>query len=239
MQTVVSESEAINELLGEFEGSQNSASEANSGKLAGADDAANEAKSDGADGKNSEQDANKNEAQNGEIAAINKQLAALAEMVKELKEAKTSQPNKSDFASASSELEGLGLNAASEQIKGITDKFAAIEQTLKNSEEIAKNQEIFSQNVASLKKDFGEIDINELAKWAKENGVMSLLNTPKYESWKALARLFTKINRVKPSSDEITKNSGANSATTLEKLNKGESVSDIEIGAMLLAEIGG
>ncbi|EAU00313.1 hypothetical protein [Campylobacter curvus] len=124
-------------------------------------------------------------------------------------------------------LEQLGLSQMQAQINEIVAKQA-------EAQEQARRQAVFNQNVTQFEKEFPTIKPEELGKFAEANGALDFLGE-NYNGWKLVAMAM--INKAAPQSepDAIVGNGGGkNEVSAFDRLKKGESVSDLEIGAELL-----
>lgn len=124
-------------------------------------------------------------------------------------------------------LEQLGLSQMQAQINEIVAKQA-------EAQEQARRQAVFNQNITQFEKEFPTIKPEELGKFAEANGALDFLGE-NYNGWKLVAMAM--INKAAPQSepDAIVGNGGGkNEVSAFDRLKKGESVSDLEIGAELL-----
>ena len=124
-------------------------------------------------------------------------------------------------------IEQLGLSQMQAQINEIAAKQA-------EAQEQARRQAVFNQNIAQFEKEFPTIKPQELGKFAEANGALDFLGE-NYNGWKLVAMAM--INKAAPQSepDAIVGNGGGkNEVSAFDRLKKGESVSDLEIGAELL-----
>ena len=131
-------------------------------------------------------------------------------------------------------LESMGLGDIG-QIKEQLVQFQAAQAA---AAEQARQQEIFNKNSAEFKKDFPTIKLEELGKFADENGFMPLLGE-NYDGWKAVAKTMISLAKVSGEPDPIIgSNRGAGGVSAFERVKKGENVSDIELGAEILKSAG-
>ena len=124
-------------------------------------------------------------------------------------------------------IEQLGLSQMRAQINEIAAKQA-------EAQEQARRQAVFNQNITQFEKEFPTIKPQELGKFAEANGALDFLGE-NYNGWKLVAMAM--INKAAPQSepDAIVGNGGGkNEVSAFDRLKKGESVSDLEIGAELL-----
>lgn len=131
-------------------------------------------------------------------------------------------------------LESMGLG----DLGQIKEQLAQFQAAQAAAAEQARQQEIFSKNSAEFKKDFPTIKLEELGKFADENGFMPLLGE-NYDGWKAVAKAMINLAKVSGEPDPIIgSNRGAGGVSAFERVKKGESVSDIELGAEILKSAG-
>lgn len=131
-------------------------------------------------------------------------------------------------------LESMGLG----DIGQIKEQLAQFQAAQAAAAEQARQQEIFSKNSAEFKKDFPTIKLEELGKFADENGFMPLLGE-NYDGWKAVAKAMIGLAKVSGEPDPIIgSNRGAGGVSAFERVKKGENVSDIELGAEILKSAG-
>ena len=131
-------------------------------------------------------------------------------------------------------LESMGLG----DIGQIKEQLAQFQAAQAAAAEQARQQEIFNKNSAEFKKDFPTIKLEELGKFADENGFMPLLGE-NYDGWKAVAKAMIGLSKVSGEPDPIIgSNRGAGGVSAFERVKKGENVSDIELGAEILKSAG-
>ena len=131
-------------------------------------------------------------------------------------------------------LESMGLG----DIGQIKEQLAQFQAAQAAAAEQARQQEIFNKNSAEFKKDFPTIKLEELGKFADENGFMPLLGE-NYDGWKAVAKAMINLAKVSGEPDPIIgSNRGAGGVKAFERVKKGENVSDIELGAEILKSAG-
>lgn len=131
-------------------------------------------------------------------------------------------------------LESMGLG----DIGQIKEQLAQFQAAQAAAAEQARQQEIFNKNSAEFKKDFPTIKLEELGKFADENGFMPLLGE-NYDGWKAVAKAMINLAKVSGEPDPIIgSNRGAGGVSAFERVKKGENVSDIELGAEILKSAG-
>ena len=131
-------------------------------------------------------------------------------------------------------LESMGLG----DIGQIKEQLAQFQAAQAAAAEQARQQEIFNKNSAEFKKDFPTIKLEELGKFADENGFMPLLGE-NYDGWKAVAKAMINLAKVSGEPDAIIgSNRGAGGVNAFERVKKGENVSDIELGAEILKSAG-
>ena len=131
-------------------------------------------------------------------------------------------------------LESMGLG----DLGQIKEQLAQFQAAQAAAAEQARQQEIFNKNSAEFKKDFPTIKLEELGKFADENGFMPLLGE-NYDGWKAVAKTMISLAKVSGEPDPIIgSNRGAGGVSAFERVKKGENVSDIELGAEILKSAG-
>lgn len=131
-------------------------------------------------------------------------------------------------------LESMGLG----DLGQIKEQLAQFQAAQAAAAEQARQQEIFNKNSAEFKKDFPTIKLEELGKFADENGFMPLLGE-NYNGWKAVAKAMINLAKVSGEPDPIIgSNRGAGGVNAFERVKKGENVSDIELGAEILKSAG-
>ena len=131
-------------------------------------------------------------------------------------------------------LESMGLG----DIGQIKEQLAQFQAAQAAAAEQARQQEIFNKNSAEFKKDFPTIKLEELGKFADENGFMPLLGE-NYDGWKAVAKAMIGLAKVSGEPDPIIGgNRGTGGVSAFERVKKGENVSDIELGAEILKSAG-
>lgn len=164
--------------------------------------------------------------------------APVAQAPKETPKSEEATPKESAPAVMTPEqqamLESMGLG----DIGQIKEQLAQFQAAQAVAAEQARQQEIFSKNSAEFKKDFPTIKLEELGKFADENGFMPLLGE-NYDGWKAVAKAMINLAKVSGEPDPIIgSNRGAGGVSAFERVKKGESVSDIELGAEILKSAG-
>lgn len=131
-------------------------------------------------------------------------------------------------------LDSMGLG----DIGQIREQLAQFQAAQAAAAEQARQQEIFNKNSAEFKKDFPTIKLEELGKFADENGFMPLLGE-NYDGWKAVAKAMINLAKVSGEPDPIVGgNRGAGTVSAFDRMEKGESVSDVELGAEILKTAG-
>lgn len=164
--------------------------------------------------------------------------APVAQAPKETPKSEEATPKQSAPAVMTPEqqamLESMGLG----DIGQIKEQLAQFQAAQAAAAEQARQQEIFSKNSAEFKKDFPTIKLEELGKFADENGFMPLLGE-NYDGWKAVAKAMINLAKVSGEPDPIIgSNRGAGGVSAFERVKKGENVSDIELGAEILKSAG-
>lgn len=164
--------------------------------------------------------------------------APVAEAPKETPKSEEATPKQSAPAVMTPEqqamLESMGLG----DIGQIKEQLAQFQAAQAAAAEQARQQEIFSKNSAEFKKDFPTIKLEELGKFADENGFMPLLGE-NYDGWKAVAKAMITLAKVSGEPDPIIgSNRGAGGVNAFDRVKKGENVSDVELGAEILKSAG-
>lgn len=164
--------------------------------------------------------------------------APVAEAPKETPKSEEATPKESAPAVMTPEqqamLESMGLG----DLGQIKEQLAQFQAAQAAAAEQARQQEIFNKNSAEFKKDFPTIKLEELGKFADENGFMPLLGE-NYDGWKAVAKAMINLAKVSGEPDAIIgSNRGAGGVNAFERVKKGENVSDIELGAEILKSAG-
>lgn len=131
-------------------------------------------------------------------------------------------------------LDSMGLG----DIGQIREQLAQFQAAQAAVAEQARQQEIFNKNSAEFKKDFPTIKLEELGKFADENGFMPMLGED-YDGWKAVAKAMIAIAKTNGEPDPIIgSNRNSNEVGAFDRMKKGESVSDVELGAEILKTAG-
>ena len=164
--------------------------------------------------------------------------APVAQAPKETPKSEEATPKQSAPAVMTPEqqamLESMGLG----DIGQIKEQLAQFQAAQAAAAEQARQQGIFNKNAAEFKKDFPTIKLEELGKFADENGFMPLLGE-NYDGWKAVAKAMIGLAKVSGEPDPIIgSNRGAGGVSAFERVKKGENVSDIELGAEILKSAG-
>lgn len=164
--------------------------------------------------------------------------APVAEAPKETPKSEEATPKESAPAVMTPEqqamLESMGLG----DLGQIKEQLAQFQAAQAAAAEQARQQEVFNKNSAEFKKDFPTIKLEELGKFADENGFMPLLGE-NYDGWKAVAKAMINLAKVSGEPDPIIgSNRGAGGVNAFERVKKGENVSDIELGAEILKSAG-
>nr|WP_314566556.1 HIT family hydrolase [uncultured Campylobacter sp.] len=164
--------------------------------------------------------------------------APVAQAPKETPKSEEATPKESAPAVMTPEqqamLESMGLG----DLGQIKEQLAQFQAAQAAAAEQARQQEIFNKNSAEFKKDFPTIKLEELGKFADENGFMPLLGE-NYDGWKAVAKAMINLAKVSGEPDPIIgSNRGAGGVNAFERVKKGENVSDIELGAEILKSAG-
>ena len=131
-------------------------------------------------------------------------------------------------------LDSIGLG----DIGQIREQLAQFQAAQAAAAEQARQQGIFNKNSAEFEKDFPTSKLEELGKFADENGFMPLLGE-NYDGWKAVAKAMINLAKVSGEPDPIIgSNRGTNEAGAFDRIKKGENVSDVELGAEILKAAG-
>lgn len=226
----MTENEAIESLVGELAGEQ--ANEAQGNQEANATQGAGEqaAQTDTKEGAGAKADGGANFSPDA-MAKVMVEAMKAAEAAKQVPNDANQGGQPAIPANVSLEqqqmLEQLGLSQMQAQINEIAAKQA-------EAQEQARRQAVFNQNITQFEKEFPTIKPEELGKFAEANGALDFLGE-NYNGWKLVAMAM--INKAAPQSepDAIVGNGGGkNEVSAFDRLKKGESVSDLEIGAELL-----
>ena len=178
------------------------------------------------------------QASEAQEAAQETSQAPVAEAPKEAPKSEEATPKESAPTVMTPEqqamLESMGLG----DLGQIKEQLAQFQAAQAAAAEQARQQEIFNKNSAEFKKDFPTIKLEELGKFADENGFMPLLGE-NYDGWKAVAKAMINLAKVSGEPDPIIgSNRGAGGVNAFERVKKGENVSDIELGAEILKSAG-
>ncbi|AQW85560.1 hypothetical protein CPIN18021_0298 [Campylobacter pinnipediorum subsp. caledonicus] len=127
-------------------------------------------------------------------------------------------------------LKELGLSDYNQKMQELQAFKAQQEQMM----EQARKQELFNQNINMFEKEFPTIKPEDLGKFAEENGVIDLLGED-YKGWKIVAKAMLNTATPKETPDDIIGTNGATAKSdTFERIKRGESVSNVDIGEELL-----
>ncbi|MDL0090071.1 HIT family hydrolase [Campylobacter gastrosuis] len=127
-------------------------------------------------------------------------------------------------------LEQLGLS----ELAGATEQIKAMQAQMAQQAEEARRQNVFNQNISMFEKEFPTINPQEFGEFAKTHGFDGYLGED-YNLWRLVANTMLQVATPKNKPDEIIGNGGGkNEISAFERIKKGEEVSDIEIGAELL-----
>ena len=171
--------------------------------------------------------------------AATQETSATEQAIEAPKEAPKSEATQKESASAvtpeqQAMLDSIGLG----DIGQIREQLAQFQAAQAAAAEQARQQGIFNKNSAEFKKDFPTIKLEELGKFADENGFMPLLGE-NYDGWKAVAKAMISLAKVSGEPDPIIgSNRGTNEAGAFDRIKKGENVSDVELGAEILKTAG-
>ncbi|MBR8466184.1 HIT family hydrolase [Campylobacter sp. faydin G-140] len=130
-------------------------------------------------------------------------------------------------------LEQMGLG----ELAGMSEQLKAMQEQMAQQAEEARRQNVFNQNITQFEKEFPTINPKEFGEFAKANGFDGYLGED-YNMWRLVANTMLQIATPKQRTDEIIGNGGGkNEISAFERLKNGEDVSDIEIGAELLKSL--
>lgn len=188
-----------------------------------------------------EQDVEPEQKEPDKSTEIMSKLSEIEERLK-AKEADKETP-KSEAPVENEELERvraeLGLAGLKEKVES-QEAFIQQEQAkMQEQARILAQQKTFNDIEAKLKEEFPLIKPDDFVKFAKDNGFFDgddmALNPQEYKSWKLIGMAMTNLAAPQGEPDPITSSSGGKSDLgAFEKLKKGESVDDIELGAEIL-----
>lgn len=171
--------------------------------------------------------------------AATQETSATEQAIEAPKEAPKSEATPKESASAvtpeqQAMLDSIGLG----DIGQIREQLAQFQAAQAAAAEQARQQGIFNKNSAEFKKDFPTIKLEELGKFADENGFMPLLGE-NYDGWKAVAKAMISLAKASGEPDPIIgSNRGTNEVGAFDRIKKGENVSDVELGAEILKAAG-
>ncbi|MGH1601568.1 hypothetical protein [Campylobacter majalis] len=131
-------------------------------------------------------------------------------------------------------LNELGIGNIGEIIQAV--------RTLQSESEALKaeqaRRETFATELSKFKEAFPQIEPDEMAKWAQDRGFDAML-TQGFNGWSAIAKqMIAQATTLAKPDDIISTNKQGNELGAFEKMQKGEDVSDIQIGAELLKTAG-
>ncbi|WP_169753549.1 HIT family hydrolase [Campylobacter mucosalis] len=218
----MTEQDAINALLGEFESEANETSK---------EEQETQAQQESAGEQEPTQTATPNLSKDDISEAM---LNAMQKMRStEQEQALNAQTQAQDEAKRASEreiLEQMGLG----ELAGVSEQLKAMQEQMAQQAEEARRQNVFNQNITQFEKEFPTINPKEFGEFAKANGFDGYLGED-YNMWRLVANTMLQIATPKQKPDEIIGNGGGkNEISAFERLKNGEDVSDIEIGAELL-----
>jgi hypothetical protein len=96
-----------------------------------------------------------------------------------------------------------------------------------------QGREIFKEEWHKIESEFQGLTKEELGAYAKSKGLEAALNNP--ASWKTIASMMKAEAAPKPAEPQVVSTAGTQvKEDTAEKIKKGETVSDIELGEYLL-----
>ena len=160
-----------------------------------------------------------------------KQIADLQKNMQEKEEAKKEeQMSEEDMAEQQMIQEAqqkIGIDAQKQQ-----ELYAMLEQR--------KEEAAFDVMVNDFQKAHPSVDMKEMGEWAKENNLMQMLDSKDVNQWNVVANAMESIAKVAAQPDNITPTAQQNSGGSVwEKMDKGEEVSQEELGMDLLRGVGG
>jgi len=160
-----------------------------------------------------------------------KQIADLQKNMQEKEEAKKEeQMSEEDMAEQQMIQEAqqkIGIDAQKQQ-----ELYKMLEQNQK--------QQAFNGMVNEFTQANPDVDLKELGEWAEKNNLSSLMNSGDINQWKVVADAMVNIAKVQTKPDNITPTAQQNSGVSVwEKMDKGEEVSQEELGMDLLRGVGG
>ena len=130
-------------------------------------------------------------------------------------------------------LKAMGLDSLVARLQAQEKELQAQKALLEQQKAIAEAREEFATNLSKFKSEFPTIDPDSMGEWAEKNGFERFLKT--YDGWKLTAMAMLNQSKPQQSPDPITSSSGKSAEiSAFDKLKKGESVNEIELGAELL-----
>ncbi|QCD44115.1 HIT family hydrolase [Campylobacter mucosalis] len=218
----MTEQDAINALLGEFESEANETSK---------EERETQAQQESAGEQEPTQTAmpnlSKDDISEAMLSAMQKMRSTEQEQALN---AQTQAQNEAKNASQREILEQMGLG----ELAGVSEQLKAMQEQMAQQQEEARRQNVFNQNITQFEKEFPTINPKEFGEFAKANGFDGYLGED-YNMWRLVANTMLQIATPKQKPDEIIGNGGGkNEISAFERLKNGEDVSDIEIGAELL-----
>lgn len=183
---------------------------------------------------------NKQEVNQGENISqneINSQIInSLEKISQKLDKNEPSEPNTQQNMPSEQEmaLNELGLGSVAAQLAAQQKQLDEQQALIQAQQEQQRRQAVFDSNVEKLRKEFPTINPDDLGKWANENGLSDLVSE-NYNGWRVVAKAMINIARAANSPDLITSSNGSNATqSAFDRLQKGEAVDDLELGAEIL-----
>jgi len=162
------------------------------------------------------------------FAEQNKIVAEQQRKIEELMKAKEeapAEPSEEDMLVRQAQ-EKLGLDMQKQQ------------QLYQMAEEYRMQKETEAL-VSQFKKEFPEIELKDMGKFAEENGMMDALNSRDLGMWGIVAKTMRMVSKPVDKPDAITPTAQKGAEVTVwDRMKKGESVSETEQGAALLKAAG-
>lgn len=222
----MTEKDAIDALLGEFESEAQGGQETQEQEAQQAQEAANNQ----AVTQNATQGLSKDDISEAMLNAMQKIKVDEAEAKKQAEADNQAQIQNANQREILEQL-GLGeLAGMSEQLKAMQEKMAQEAQIAEEQ----RRQNVFNHNITQFEKEFPTINPRDFGEFAKTHGFDGYIGED-YNMWRLIANTMLQVATPKNAPDEIIGNGGGkNEVSAFERIKNGEEVSDIEIGAELL-----
>jgi len=108
-------------------------------------------------------------------------------------------------------------------------------EAAKQLAEERKLAQMFDATQKEFKKEFPDVDMKEMGKWAEENGLLQMLNSGDINQWRVVGTAMKQIAKAVGTPDPITPTAQKGAETTVwDRKQKGENVSDTELAADVL-----